>query len=279
MRAAWVQSLCQEDPLEKEMATHSSILAWKIPWTEEPGGYIQSIGSQRARDDWATTLSLSGSLCSASGALSAPRPGIVDMGVIRYPHRKLPSGWGRVSSFPPRGVNSWHHTWSSRLLHSTSPPAHPRQRRHSPLGSELGPNWNNPWESKYSGDPDPTLPRPGGHSLSEDTSALLSINGQRSRDLLFRVGQEAAYWSGKPELLDSQLVEIPRYFPCLPGQTDAQTEGLQAWSFLLQDWQGWWVFQRRSLVPRLFVHFFLFSFYNHWKQQGALPFLLSFLPL
>ena len=36
----------QEDPLEKEMATHSSLLAWKIPWTEEPGG-LQSIGSQR----------------------------------------------------------------------------------------------------------------------------------------------------------------------------------------------------------------------------------------
>ena len=35
----WVQSLGREDPLEKEMATHSSILAWKIPWTEEPGGH------------------------------------------------------------------------------------------------------------------------------------------------------------------------------------------------------------------------------------------------
>ena len=34
----WVQSLCQEDPLEKEMATHSSVLAWKIPWAEESGG-------------------------------------------------------------------------------------------------------------------------------------------------------------------------------------------------------------------------------------------------
>ena len=41
-----VQSLGQEDPLEKEMATHSSILAWKIPWTEEPGR-LQSVGLQR----------------------------------------------------------------------------------------------------------------------------------------------------------------------------------------------------------------------------------------
>ena len=41
----WVQSLGREDPLEKEMATHSSILAWRIPWTEEPDG-LQSMGSQ-----------------------------------------------------------------------------------------------------------------------------------------------------------------------------------------------------------------------------------------
>ena len=39
MQETWVRSLGQEDPLEKEMATHSSILAWRIPWTEEPGGY------------------------------------------------------------------------------------------------------------------------------------------------------------------------------------------------------------------------------------------------
>ena len=46
MRETWVQSLGREDPLEKEMATHSSILAWKIPWMEEPGR-LQSMGWQR----------------------------------------------------------------------------------------------------------------------------------------------------------------------------------------------------------------------------------------
>ena len=46
----WVQSLGQEDPLEEAMATHSSILAWRIPWTEEPGG-LQSIASQRVAHD------------------------------------------------------------------------------------------------------------------------------------------------------------------------------------------------------------------------------------
>ena len=56
MRETQVRSLGQEDSLEKEMATHSSILAWKIPWTEEPGG-LQSMGSQKVRHDRVTSLS------------------------------------------------------------------------------------------------------------------------------------------------------------------------------------------------------------------------------
>ena len=55
MQETWVRSLGQEDPLEKKMATHSSILAWKIPWTEEPGR-LESMGSQRVGHDWATSL-------------------------------------------------------------------------------------------------------------------------------------------------------------------------------------------------------------------------------
>ena len=50
MQEIWVQSLGQEDPLKKEMAIHSSILAWRIPWTGEPGG-LQSMGSQRVAHD------------------------------------------------------------------------------------------------------------------------------------------------------------------------------------------------------------------------------------
>ena len=50
MQESQVQSLGQEDPLEKGMATHSNIFAWKIPWTEEPGG-LQSMGSQRVELD------------------------------------------------------------------------------------------------------------------------------------------------------------------------------------------------------------------------------------
>ena len=50
VQETWVRSLGQEDPLEKGMATHSSILAWKIPWTEDPGG-LYSMGSQRVGHD------------------------------------------------------------------------------------------------------------------------------------------------------------------------------------------------------------------------------------
>ena len=57
MQETWVRSLGQEDPLEKEMAIYSSTIAWKIPWTEEPGR-LQYMGSQRVRHDGATSLSL-----------------------------------------------------------------------------------------------------------------------------------------------------------------------------------------------------------------------------
>ena len=57
MQKTWVQSLGQQDPLEEGMATHSSILAWKIPWTEEPGR-LQSMWSQRVEHNWVTNTSL-----------------------------------------------------------------------------------------------------------------------------------------------------------------------------------------------------------------------------
>ena len=55
MQETWVQSLGWEDTLEKGMAIHSSILAWRNPWTEEPG-WLQSIGSLRVGHDWATNI-------------------------------------------------------------------------------------------------------------------------------------------------------------------------------------------------------------------------------
>ena len=64
-----VWSLCQEDRLEKEMATHSSILVWRIIWTEQPGG-LQSMGSQTARQTWATnTFTFNLLLCCCATGL------------------------------------------------------------------------------------------------------------------------------------------------------------------------------------------------------------------
>ena len=62
MWETWVQSLDWKDPLEEGMATHSSILAWRIPWTEAPGG-LETTGSQRVGHDWATKLTVCFILC------------------------------------------------------------------------------------------------------------------------------------------------------------------------------------------------------------------------
>ena len=68
MQETRVRSLGWEEHLEKEMATHSSILVWRIPWTEEPGG-LQSTGSQWVGHDWEASLSLSGQSCIVSPCL------------------------------------------------------------------------------------------------------------------------------------------------------------------------------------------------------------------
>ena len=73
----WVQALSLEDPLEKEMATHSSGLAWKIPWTEGPGR-LQSMGPRRARHNWACVSTHASVIIRAKGlpwtALFLPHP-------------------------------------------------------------------------------------------------------------------------------------------------------------------------------------------------------------
>ena len=107
MQETWVQSLGQKDLLKKGMATHSSILAWTIPWTKEPGG-LQPMGSQRARDDWAQhdtghiPLSSSVQLLSRvqlfvtpwAVALRAP----LSMGFSRQEY------WSGLSCRPPRDL-------------------------------------------------------------------------------------------------------------------------------------------------------------------------------
>ena len=112
MQETWVWSLGREDPQEKEMAIHSSTRAWKIPWTEEPCR-LQSMGLQRVRHDWATSLHF-----------------------IRYMYTYIPSlpshptshhlGHHRASSWAPCATqklptSSLFHTWQCVYVSATLP--------------------------------------------------------------------------------------------------------------------------------------------------------------
>ena len=72
MQEIWVWSMGQEDPLEKEMATHSNILAWRIPCTEEAGG-LQSTGSQRVGHNWVTNFHFHAISTGCGGVLRVQR--------------------------------------------------------------------------------------------------------------------------------------------------------------------------------------------------------------
>ena len=71
MQETWVRSLDWEDPLEKGMATHSSILAWRIPWTEEPGGLQSIMGSQTVGHNWVTKHSSASNMTFSSKVRSS----------------------------------------------------------------------------------------------------------------------------------------------------------------------------------------------------------------
>ena len=100
MPETWVPSLSQEDLLEKEMATHFSILAWEIPWTKKPGG-LQSMGLQRAEHNWVISLSISLShnrriTCSSGPSESVL--GIRNTGRCDHsPGARHPGMWSQVS--------------------------------------------------------------------------------------------------------------------------------------------------------------------------------------
>ena len=119
MWETWVWSLGWGDPLEKEMVTHSSILAWRIPWTEKPGR-LQSMGSQRVGHDWATssfTLVLSQSfwlrVLPGGACLVQPR---------WMPERRILGGsWTSAISFWPfLNSSCWWRLISSVFLSRTS---------------------------------------------------------------------------------------------------------------------------------------------------------------
>ena len=85
----WVGFLGQEDPLKEGMATHSSILAWRIPWTEEPGG-LQSMGSQTVRHE-SVTNTFTSQLRVTLGSPKAQGPITVSSGATVVSHSYIPS--------------------------------------------------------------------------------------------------------------------------------------------------------------------------------------------
>ena len=118
MWETWVQSLGWEDPLEKEMATHSSTLAWKTPWTEEPGR-LQSVGSQRVGHDWTTSLSLSLLTCKMGiTILHIHRTGRIKLDIYQSFSMVLSAKEGLFSRF------YYHHSplESHQLSSMTLPP-------------------------------------------------------------------------------------------------------------------------------------------------------------
>ena len=126
VQETWVWSLGREDCLEKEMATHSSTLAWRIPWTEEPGG-LQSTGLQRVGHDWMTntfTFPLSGCLqCFPSAAVVKNLPTSTrdtgDMGSIPGSGRSARVGYGNPPQYSCLGNSTDRgHLWA--LVHGVT---------------------------------------------------------------------------------------------------------------------------------------------------------------
>ena len=154
MQETWVWSLGQEDPLEKEMATYSSILAWRIPWTEEPGG-LQSTGLQRVGHDWATSLthSLTHSLHGIHGVISISQMRKLRISKVESPVQNHSSY--RSCSFV---FFFWSCSFDSRVMYlsSDTPVTHSRTARLSrpptvksplslPIVSKTEPFASQPW--------------------------------------------------------------------------------------------------------------------------------------
>ena len=118
MQKIRVQSLGWDDPLEKEMATHSSILAWKIPWTEEPGR-LQSMRSQKSQTDWATTTHRDHELAELNGQDVGLTPPLFHcLGTrLRLPvFLGFPYGCGRPGFNPWVGTIPWRRKQQPTLV-------------------------------------------------------------------------------------------------------------------------------------------------------------------
>ena len=116
MQEMWVQSLGQEDPLEKEMATHSSILGWRILWTEEPGGLL-SMGSHRVGHNWsdlACMHTLEKEMATHSSSLAWRIPGTEEPGwLLSMGSHRVRHNWSNLAAAAAACLG-WAFTFSSR---------------------------------------------------------------------------------------------------------------------------------------------------------------------
>ena len=130
-----VRSLGWEDPMEEEMATHSSMLAWGIPWTEEPGG-LQATGSQRVGHDWATSTTTMGTARPAPSARWYGRQPSVQQEALErgFPEQRERGNWEDQSfswklrtsqgSHPDHATSPWHQRTGDPERHRVlSPPS------------------------------------------------------------------------------------------------------------------------------------------------------------
>ena len=118
MQETRVQSLGWEGPLVKEMGTHSSILAWEIPWTDEPGG-LQSLGLQRIRHDLATKQQISIDWPKCTGILRSKR--LTLQNLSSYTTTCCGCGWVSIKPVPLSvlwGSFQWH-IFLTSVLHSS----------------------------------------------------------------------------------------------------------------------------------------------------------------
>ena len=115
MRETWVQSLGREDPLEKEMATHFSILAWRIPWTEEPGG-LQFMGSERVGHYWVEIQLPTAALCGFRFIHCFWVHVSQFSSISRFQSRKLEGKWKLSFVLPQVPSPPPHHPMKTSLL-------------------------------------------------------------------------------------------------------------------------------------------------------------------
>ena len=140
MWETWVRSLGWQDLLEKEMVTHSSILAWRIPWTEEPGRQ-QPMGSQRVRHDWVTNTHMVLIVTPSRCVLTQPKMftcsyvGNVFFWTLVLFCFVLP---GHTHTYQSLSSETYHHTH----LHkdSENPVSHPRSEHQEINGTS--PSWS-----------------------------------------------------------------------------------------------------------------------------------------